>query len=106
MQCGLVEIKNFWENKRQYLDHDWTQEPRPWIDPQKEANANKTALLTGQKTYKQISAEAGRDWRDQVDDIAEVINYGNEKGIDMMQIMFNVTPVEEVQDEHGNGNKG
>ncbi len=106
VQCGLVEIKNFWENKRQYLDHDWTQEPRPWIDPQKEANANKTALLTGQKTYKQISAEAGRDWRDQVDDIAEVINYGNEKGIDMMQIMFNVAPVEEVQDEHGNGNKG
>ena len=98
VQCGLVDIKDFWEHKRQYLAHTWTKEPRPWIDPQKEANANKIALVTGQKTYKQIAAEGGRDWRDQVDDIAEIIEYGNKKGVDMQQILFNIAPTEVYED--------
>lgn len=86
--CGAIDIKGFWENKEAYLSHDWTQEPKAWIDPQKESNANKTALQTGQKTFKQIAAENGRDWRDQINDIAEVLEYGREKGVDMEQILF------------------
>lgn len=86
--CGAVTIRDFWENKEQYLNHEWTQEPKPWIDPQKEAGADSTALATGQKTYKQVAAEKGRDWRDQIDDIAEVIEYGRERGVDMESILF------------------
>lgn len=86
--CGAIVIKNFWENKEVYLNHDWTKEPKAWIDPQKESNANKTALQTGQKTFKQIAAENGRDWRDQINDIAEVLEYGREVGVDMEQILF------------------
>ena len=88
--AGVVKIADFWTNKDKYLAHEWTQEPKPWIDPQKESNATKTALATGQKTYKQIAAENGRDWRDQIDDIAEVIEYANEKGVDMNNILFDL----------------
>lgn len=86
--CGAVSIPNFWADKERYLSHDWTQEPKPWIDPYKESNANKIALQTGQKTYKQIAAENGRDWRDQLDDMAEVLEYGREKGVDMENVLF------------------
>ena len=88
--CEAIPIpaQKFWEDKEQYLSHEWVQEPKPWIDPYKESNANKIAIQTGQKTYKQIAAENGRDWRDQIDDMAEVISYGKEKGIDMEQVLF------------------
>ena len=88
--CGVLPISGFWDNKDKYLAHEWIQEPKPWIDPQKESGANKTALQTGQKTFKQIAAESGRDWRDQVDDIAEVLEYGSKKGVDMGGVMFGI----------------
>lgn len=86
--CGAISIPRFWEDKDAYLAHEWIQEPKPWIDPYKESNANKIALQTGQKTYKQIAAENGRDWRDQINDMAEVLEYGEEKGIDMGGVLF------------------
>lgn len=104
--CGAIIIKDFWENTEVYLNHDWTQEPKAWIDPQKESNANKTALQTGQKTFKQIAAENGRDWRDQINDIAEVLEYGREVGVDMEQILFekNKENSNERTDETDKGN--
>lgn len=104
--CGAVSIPRFWEEKERYLNHDWTQEPKPWIDPQKESNANKTALQTGQKTFKQIAAESGRDWRDQVDDIAEVIEYGREKGVDMESYIFSVKDSKEETDGREDDKQG
>lgn len=106
--CGAISVPRFWEDKERYLSHDWTQEPKPWIDPQKESNANMIALQTGQKTFKQIAAEGGRDWRDQVDDMAEVIEYGREKGVDMESVVFGVKEgVNDAKDhdESGNGNE-
>lgn len=78
---GKVSIPDFWENKSKYMRHEWVASPKKWIDPQKEAGANKTALESGQKTFKQISAEQGRDWKEQIDDMADVINYAKEKGV-------------------------
>ncbi len=86
--CGAITIPRFWEEKDRYLEHEWIQEPKPWIDPKKESEANMTAVKTGQKTYKQIAAENGRDWRSQIDDIAEVIAYGAAKGVDMGGVLF------------------
>ncbi|MBR6849798.1 MAG: phage portal protein [Lachnospiraceae bacterium] len=101
--CGEINIPTFWEDKERYLAHDWTQEPKPWIDPQKESNANRIALATGQKTFKQIAAESGRDWRDQVDDIAEVIEYAGEKGVDMNQILFGIQEVTVYENDDKKG---
>lgn len=81
--AGVLQIKDFWTNKDKYMNHEWIQEPRRWIDPAKESTANKTALQTGQKTFKQIAAESGRDWRDQIDDMAEVLEYAREKGVEL-----------------------
>lgn len=96
--CGVISIPRFWEEKDKYLEHEWIQEPKPWIDPKKESEANMTALKTGQKTYKQIAAENGRDWRSQIDDMAEVIAYGVEKGVDMGGVLFGIKENETQED--------
>ena len=86
--AGLIPVADFWENKEDYFIHEWIKQPKKWIDPQKEAGATKTALNTGIKTYKQIAAENGTDWRTQIDDMAEVLEYANEKGIDLGGVFY------------------
>lgn len=86
--CGAVSIPNFWNDLERYLSHDWTREPKPWIDPKKESEADKTALQTGQKTFKQIAAESGKDWHDQIDDMAEVREYAAQKGINIDRMLY------------------
>mgnify|MGYP003379646713 FL=1 len=68
-----------------------------WIT--KEANANKIALNTGQKTFKQIAAEQGRDWKEQIDEMAEVLEYAKDKGIDLGGVIFDQTASELYEDE-------
>lgn len=80
---GAVSIPDFWEKKSVYMRHEWIKAPKKWIDPLKESNANRIAMETGQKTFKQIAAEAGRDWREQIDDMEEVLNYAREKGVEI-----------------------
>ena len=82
--AGALNIRDFWRDKDRYFSHSFTKPPKDWIDPSKETVATKTALQTGQKTFKQIAAENGQDWRKQIDDICEVIKYArDEHGIDL-----------------------
>ncbi len=85
---GKVSIPQFWDRKEEYFAHEWIKKPKPWIDPMKEASATKTALNSGVKTYKQVAAENGTDWRTQIDDMAEVLAYAREKGIDLGGVLF------------------
>ena len=85
---GLFDIKDFWPNKQKYLAHKWVRRPKKWIDPSKEATANQTALRSGQKTYPEICAENGRDWRAAIDETAEVLKYANKKGLQMGGVIF------------------
>ena len=89
--AGELDAKDFWDNKDKYFEHAWITAPKKWIDPQKEANANKIALNTGQKTFKQIAAEQGRDWKEQIDEMAEVLEYAKDKGIDLGGVIFDQT---------------
>lgn len=86
--AGKISAKDFWEKKDNYLAHDWIQAPKKWIDPIKESNANKIALQTGQKTFQQIAAENGRDWKDQIDDMYRALEYGREKGIELGGVIY------------------
>ena len=87
--AGKITAPDFWGQKEIYFAHEWVKPPKPWIDPDKEATATQTALRTGQKTFKQIAAENGKDWRDQVDDIAEVLEYAQEvHGLDLSSMIF------------------
>lgn len=82
--AGALNIPRFWDHKDEYFTHSFIKPPKDWIDPSKETNATKTALQSGQKTFKQIAAENGSDWRKQVDDICEVLTYARDKhGIDL-----------------------
>lgn len=86
--CGAVSIANFWENIDKYLEHEWIKAPKKWIDPLKESSATKTAMEKGIKTFKQVAAENGKDWRQQIDDMAEVMEYGKKKGINLGGVLF------------------
>lgn len=86
--AGIINVPDFWENKKKYLAHKWTEAPKKWIDPAKEATANKIALNTGQKTFQEIAAENGRDWREQMDDILDVLEYAEDRGFDMGGVLF------------------
>lgn len=87
---GRIEFPaGFWgASKDKYLAHEWIRTPKKWIDPLKESNAAKTALNTGQKTYKELAAENGRDWRGQIDDTVEVLDYAKSKGYDFANVFF------------------
>lgn len=97
--CGALSIPAFWDDKEKYFSHEWNKAPKKWIDPGKEANATKVALQTGQKTFKQIAAENGKDWRTQLDDMAEVQEYGTAKGLDMAAIIYGSGRSEESAQE-------
>lgn len=86
--AGAVEIPDFWHDKGKYLAHRWARTPKAWIDPLKEASANKTAVQSGQKTFQQIAAENGRDWKEQIDEMAEVEQYAREKGIQIGGVIY------------------
>ncbi|MGG4096197.1 phage portal protein [Paenibacillus lautus] len=61
---GQLELPHYSSDKKDYLAHVWIPPGYNWIDPGKEANANKTALETNQDTLARICAERGEDWRD------------------------------------------
>lgn len=86
--AGQLQIPDLWERKETYFAHSFTHPPKGWIDPSKEVTATQIALQTGQKTFKQVAAENGADWRKQIDDIVECLDYAQEKGIDLGGVIF------------------
>lgn len=84
---GIISPKDFWDNTGDYLSHEWVMKPKRWIDPYKEANANGVALKTGQKTFQQICAENGRDWKKVIEEMAEAKEYAEDRGIDLMAML-------------------
>ncbi len=85
---GLFNMPGFWDKKADFLDHSWVKAPKKWIDPAKESTADKTALQSGQKTFQDLCAERGKDWKEAVREMAEVIKYGQEIGIEMGGVIF------------------
>ena len=100
---GLFDIPGFWEDKRRYLKHEWVAAPKKWIDPLKEATATKIALQTGQKTFQQIAAENGKDWKEQIDETIAVLDYAREKGLEMGGVIFGRTIQELKPSDNGQG---
>ena len=86
--AGLINPPGFWDKKADYLAHKWVQAPKKWIDPAKETTATKTALATGQKTFQDVAAEQGKDWKEVVDEMAEVLKYGRKAGIEMGGVIY------------------
>jgi capsid protein len=85
---GLFSVPDFWEHKEDYMEHAWVKTPKKWIDPAKEANADKIALQSGQKTFQDLQAEKGKDWKEAVDEMAEVLEYGRKAGIELGGVIY------------------
>ena len=100
---GLFPVPDFWERKEEYMDHSWVKTPKKWIDPSKEATADKIALQSGQKTFQDLQAEKGKDWKEAVDELAEVLEYGRKKGIDMGGVIFGTGTTAAQQSGAGGG---
>lgn len=88
---GIIDVPDFWEKKEQYFSHEWVTKPKRWIDPYKEANANAVMLKSGQKTFQQICAENGRDWKKVLDEMGEANVYAKKKGIDLESMIHEIT---------------
>ena len=107
---GLFDIKDFWDpdKKEKYLAHKWVAAPKRWIDPLKEVQAMKIAIQTGHKTFQEAAAENGRDWKDVVDDMAEVLEYGREHGLELGGVIYDrqaseLKPSDEEDEGEGDG---
>lgn len=85
---GLFNMPGFWDKRADYLEHSWIKAPKKWIDPSKEAAADKIALQSGQKTFPDLCAERGKDWKEAVDEMAAVLKYGRQKGVEMGGVIY------------------
>lgn len=59
--------RDFYKNTAKYLKHEFIGQGLPWIDPYKEALANKIMLETGQTNLKEIFAKKGKDWEEELE---------------------------------------
>jgi lambda family phage portal protein len=80
---GKLPIKDFFNNKQKYLRHKFITSGWDWIDPKKEADANETALSSGQTTLAEVTANKGGDWKDNLEQRAKELNYAKQLGIDL-----------------------
>ena len=80
----MITIPDFFAKKTEYSKHMWIAGQKRWIDPVKEANANRIALENGMKTFQQIAAENGKDWKEQIDDMAAAKEYAEKAGVNIV----------------------
>lgn len=73
--------KDFMANRQKYLKHEFIGQGLPWIDPLKEAQANQIMLATGQTTLKDIYAKKGKDWEEEINQLAIEVEKTKELGL-------------------------
>lgn len=61
---GSLNIPDFFQKQYQYSKCTFIAKGMSWVDPVKEVNANRIALLTNQTTLERICAEGGLDYKD------------------------------------------
>lgn len=59
-----IDLIEFLNNKRYYSKHKWITPGWSWIDPIKEANANRISLECGFDTLQNICGSRGEDWKE------------------------------------------
>ena len=57
--------------------------------------------MSGQKTFPQVAAENGNDWRKQLDETAEAIEYARGKGIDLGGMIYGIKASQESNRKDG-----
>lgn len=103
---GLINLPGFWDRKAEYMAHSWVKSPKKWIDPSKESAADKIAMQSGQKTFQDVCAERGKDWRLAIEEYAEALEYGRQKGIEMGGVIFGTGTTAAIQNTGGQQQAG
>lgn len=80
---GLLDGVGFEPNNKDYYKATWLAPSLGWIDPKKEAEANSINLQNGGKSFQTFCAEQGADWKERIDEIAEVQEYAKSKGVEL-----------------------
>jgi lambda family phage portal protein len=92
--AGLLDGTGFKPDDLQYYKAVWLAPSLGWIDPKKEAEANSINLQNGGLSFQQYCAAQGVDWRERIDEMAEVQEYAESKGV---TLSFNVADSSDVQ---------
>jgi lambda family phage portal protein len=80
--AGVLKVgSDYWSDPDKYTAHEWNKKPKKWIDPYKEANANKVSLDSGQKTLADIWSEQGKDYKTVLDEMKKIQAYAAEIGL-------------------------
>lgn len=66
---GRIDAPDFYKNRAAYLRARWIGPGRGWVDPKNEALASQIRMVAGLSTQEAESAEQGRDWEDDLDQI-------------------------------------
>ena len=82
------------------LPHRWHWDGRPHVDPQKEANAQKTRLANGTTTFALEYAAQGLDYEDQMQSQADALGMSlDEYRAVLVRSIFGTEPQQEAMDE-------
>lgn len=82
--AGKLQIKDFFGDKKEdYCEHEWITPGWSWIDPLKEANASGKELELGINTRARIAAAQGRDWRDDMQQLAKEQQLAKDLGLEL-----------------------
>lgn len=66
---GSAVPSGFWNNPNKWLRHEFIGQGLPWIDPYKEAMADKVLLESYQTSLKDLYAKKGKDWEAELQQI-------------------------------------
>ena len=79
---GKIKINNYFGNEHYYNNlHSWLTPGAAWIDPLKEAAANKTALECGFDTLANICSNRGMDWKEVIKQQQREIQFAEAHGV-------------------------
>lgn len=98
--AGLLDGVGFNPNDPIFYNAKWLTEGLPWIDPLKEANANTIQLGNGGMSFQEYCANNGADWRERIEQMAEVKKYAEELGVNLNFIV----PEQQTQEEGESNN--
>lgn len=98
--AGLLDGTGFNPNEPEFYNAKWLTEGLPWIDPLKEANADSIRLGNGGMSFQEFCANNGADWRERIEQMAEVKEYAEKLGVKLNFIV----PEQQEQEEEGESN--
>lgn len=103
--AGQLDGYGFNPNDPAMYECKWLTEGVPWIDPQKEATADATALANNTTTLQEVCARSGKDWEEVLEQRKTELDLMKKLGIPTTAVQQNTKGVENNTDEK-NADKG